>query len=167
MSRNLALIQNPSLRALYQSYLIQRQVVRDFCDALPEDQFEYRMVDTHARRSDTPRESLLHLLHVRRLYLRALQSGTLEFQAAPVPSPPSTKQQLLAELETIEQALFELLSSETFECQTTIKTPWGVLPASELLVMLREHDIVHIGWNLALMDHLNMPRYLSLVESWG
>ena len=27
--------------------------------------------------------------------------------------------------------------------------------------------ILHIGWNLALMDHLNMARYDMLKQYWG
>jgi hypothetical protein len=29
------------------------------------------------------------------------------------------------------------------------------------------NDILHVGWNLALMDHFNMPRFESLVQYWG
>jgi hypothetical protein len=32
---------------------------------------------------------------------------------------------------------------------------------------IRHHDILHIGWNLAVMDHLNVPRFESLIHYWG
>jgi hypothetical protein len=33
------------------------------------------------------------------------------------------------------------------------------LPALRLLHGLNDHEILHTGWNLALMDHLQMERY--------
>ena len=40
-------------------------------------------------------------------------------------------------------------------------------PAGDAIFLLRDHDILHVGWNLALMDHLNMERFPSLREHWG
>jgi len=37
----------------------------------------------------------------------------------------------------------------------------------DVLFFLRDHDILHVGWNLALMDALNMPRYPALIQYWG
>ena len=37
----------------------------------------------------------------------------------------------------------------------------------DLLFFLRDHDILHISWNLALMDLLNVPRFPSLSKYWG
>jgi len=39
--------------------------------------------------------------------------------------------------------------------------------AVDVLFFLRDHDILHIGWNLAVMDHLNVPRYPTLIQYWG
>jgi hypothetical protein len=169
MSRDTSAIQDKQTREHYQTYCVQRMIVRDFYELLPEHQFDYRMVDTPERKSDTPRESLAHLLEVQLMYLQALRSGVLEFKAMAVEHYRTmTRYQLLAEMETIEQDLFDLVAGEIFEADAPIKTPWGnKIPAVELLVLLKDHDILHIGWNLALMDHLDMQRYPSLIESWG
>ena len=37
----------------------------------------------------------------------------------------------------------------------------------DLLFFLRDHEILHIGWNLAVMDYLDLPRYPSLIQYWG
>ena len=36
-----------------------------------------------------------------------------------------------------------------------------------MLFFPRDHDILHIGWNLALADHLDLPRLPSLSAYWG
>jgi hypothetical protein len=49
-----------------------------------------------------------------------------------------------------------------------VEVPWGgKMNVVDVLFFLRDHDILHIGWNLALMDALNMPRYPALVQYWG
>ena len=63
------------------SFLSDRRVNREFYERVPEDRFDYRMVDTPSRKSDTPRESLAHQIRVQREYLRAMQTGKLEFGA--------------------------------------------------------------------------------------
>ena len=39
--------------------------------------------------------------------------------------------------------------------------------AGDAIFLLRDHDILHVGWNLSLMDHLDMERFPSLREYWG
>jgi hypothetical protein len=71
-------------------------------------------------------------------------------------------------MERIDQEMFEFLAAEDFEKDAPIVTPWGAeWNCLDILSGLRDHDILHIGWNLALMDLLEMPRYPSLVEYWG
>jgi hypothetical protein len=79
-----------------------------------------------------------------------------------------TKGQLLAEWERIDEEMFTYLTAETFDSQSTVDVPWGgKMNAVDVLFFLRDHDILHIGWNLALMDHLNVPRFESLIQYWG
>ncbi len=78
-------IADPQVRLFYTLFLSQRTILRDFYVALPEEQYDYRMVDTRV----------------------------------------------------------------------------------ETLYLIRDHDILHVGWNLALMDHLGMERFSSLREYWG
>lgn len=54
------------------------------------------------------------------------------------------------------------------QVRSQVEVPWGGrMNAVDLLFFLRDHDILHIGWNLAVMDHLNMPRFESLIQYWG
>jgi len=96
-------IQDPRVRAFYSLYWSQHQIILDFFTRLTEEQFDYRMVDTPEKKSDTPRESLAHILYVQLVYLNGVKTGKLEFKSR----------------------------------------------------------------NLALMDHLNAPRFESLIQYWG
>jgi hypothetical protein len=79
-----------------------------------------------------------------------------------------TKAQLLAEMERIDAEMFAYLTAEPFDSNRTVAVPWGgEMNAVDVLFFLRDHDILHIGWNLALMDHLNVPRFESLIQYWG
>ena len=96
-------IQDPRVRAFYSLYWSQHQIIYDFFTRLAEEQFDYRMADTPEKKSDTPCESLAHILYVQLVYLNGVKTGKLEFKS----------------------------------------------------------------WNLALMDHLNVPRFESLIQYWG
>jgi len=76
-----------------------------------------------------------------------------------------SKEQLLAEMDRIEQEMFDYVTDEGFEA--IVQVPWGQMEGVDVLFFLRDHDILHIGWNLAVMDHLNVERYPSLIENWG
>jgi hypothetical protein len=46
--------------------------------------------------------------------------------------------------------------------------PWGgSIQALDTLYLIRDHEILHVGWNLAIMDHLEMERFQSLKDAWG
>lgn len=162
-------INNPQVRAFYSLYWSQHQIVCEFFIRLAEEQYDYRMVDTSERKSDTPREGLAHILYVQLVYLNGAKTGVLEFKSMGVEHyKEMTKTQLLAEMERIDGEMFTYLTSETFDSQKTVEVPWGgKMNAVDVLFFLRDHDILHIGWNLALMDHLNVPRYDSLIQYWG
>jgi hypothetical protein len=63
-------IEDPRVRAFYSLYWSQHQIALDFFTRLAEEQFDYRMVDTPEKKSDTPRESLAHTLYVQCATLR-------------------------------------------------------------------------------------------------
>jgi hypothetical protein len=104
MQINLSSIQNLQVRTFYALYWPQHQIIIDFFNRLPEEQFDFRMVDAPARKAETPRESLAHIIYVNLM---------------------------------------------------------------DVLFFLRDHDILHVGWNLAYMDHLNLPQFDSLIQYWG
>jgi hypothetical protein len=162
-------IRDARVRTFYSLYWPQHQIIIDFFSRLREAQFDYRMVDTPERRSDSPRESLAHILYVQLVYFEGVRTGRLEFRSLGVEHyPQMTKAQLMAELERIDGEMFTYLTAETFDSESLVEVFWGgKMNAVDVLFFLRDHDILHIGWNLAYMDHLNVPRFESLIQYWG
>ena len=169
MKPEISSIQNPQVRVFYSLWWPQHQIIHDFVCHLPEPHFDYRMVDSPSRKADTPRQSLAHLLYVQLVYLNAVKTGKLEFKSMGVEHYRTmTKEQLVAEWERIDDEMFAYLTSEAFDSRSLVEVPWaGRMNAIDLLFFLRDHDILHIGWNLAVMDHLDVPRFESLIQYWG
>ena len=80
MRLDVSSIQDPRVRTFYSLYWSQHQIMVDFFTRLAEEQFDYRMVDTPERKSDTPRERLAHILYVQLVYLNGVKTGKLEFR---------------------------------------------------------------------------------------
>jgi len=166
---DIASIQNPKVRTFYALTWTQHQILWDFYGCLEEEQYDFRMVDRPERKADTPRESLAHILYVQLVYWYAMQTGRLEFKSIGTEHyAQMEKTQLLAEWERIDDEMYTFLTSEAFDSQSQVQVPWGgSMNAIDLLFFLRDHEILHIGWNLAIMDHLGMDRYPSLIQYWG
>ncbi len=162
-------IADPQVQSFYELYLPQYTILRDFYIVLSAEQYEYRIVDTPERRSDTPRESLAHLLEYRLVVLNGVKTGIFEFKSMGVEHYwQATKEQLLTAWEEFERDLFDYVTASGFESDAPVSTPWNVsLSKVNMLYLLRDHDILHVGWNLALMDHLGIARFPSLVAYWG
>ena len=169
MRPDVSSIRDPRVRTFYSLYWPQHQAIVDFFACLSEAQFDYRMVDTPERRSDSPRESLAHILYVQLVYFEGVRTGKLEFRSLGVEHyRQMTKAQLMAELERIDGEMFAYLTAEGFDSESPVEVFWGgKMNAIDVLFFLRDHDILHIGWNLAYMDHLNVPRFESLIQYWG
>jgi uncharacterized damage-inducible protein DinB len=161
--------QEPASSCFLFAVVAQHQIIRDFFTRLTEEQFDYRMVDTPDRKADTPRESLAHILYVQLVYFNSVKTGKLEFKSMGVEHyREMTKEQLLAEMERIDREMLAYLTAETFDSNRRVAVFWGgEMNAMDVLYFLKEHDILHIGWNLALMDHLNISRFESLIQYWG
>jgi len=150
-------------------FMLNREVNREFYRRVPADKLDYRMVDTKKRRSDSPRESLLHQLFVVRNYVYSVKTGVLQWGAerqALLMVPALSrwgKQRLLEEMRKTEQELVDLLALPDIDTRT-VKVGWQEEPLSAIRVLdsLNDHEILHTGWNLALMDHLQMERYPAL-----
>jgi hypothetical protein len=167
-------ILSPDARNFWWRFLLNREVNREFYRRVPADKLDYRMVDTKTRRSDSPRESLLHQLYVVRNYVHSVKTGVmqwgLEREALLLAPALQTwdKKRLLAEMQRTEEELAGLLSLPDIDVRV-VKVPWrdDPLPALRLLDGLNDHEILHTGWNLALMDHLQIERYPALSRFWG
>ena len=108
----------------------------------------------------------MHILRTHGQYLAGVTSSRLSFAKRAAPSD-LTKAVLLAEMDRIEEETWGCLSDAGFDPDATVEAPWGEMRAGDAIFLIRDHDILHVGWNLALMDHLNMERFPSLIEHWG
>jgi len=167
-------IVSPEARDFWWRFMLNREVNREFYRRVPAEKLDYRMVDTKTRRSDSPRESLLHQLYVVRNYVHSVKTGVMQWgpeREALLLAPALAtwdKRRLLAEMERTERELAGLLSLPDIETRA-VKVAWQEepLPALRLLAGLNDHEILHTGWNLALMDHLQIERYPALSRLWG
>jgi uncharacterized damage-inducible protein DinB len=164
-------ITNPEAKRFTSSFLADREINREFYIRVPEEKFDFRMVDTPQRRSDSPRESLAHQIDTTRDYINGVKTGTLKFggKYSDLENPQSlSKEDLLKKLEECEQELIDVLSEPDIESKK-VKVPWSSepIPATASLWGLDSHEILHTGWNLALMDFLNIERFPALKKMWG
>ena len=155
-------------------FMLNREVNREFYRRVPAEKLDYRMADTKTHRSDSPRESLLHQLFVVRNYVHSVKTGVMQWgeerqQLLMVPALERwDKERLLDEMHKTEQELVDLLALRDIG-ERSVKVGWQDEPLSaiRLLYSLNDHEILHTGWNLALMDHLGIERYPALRELWG
>ena len=129
------------------------------------------MVDTPERKSDSPRESLTHQIDTTRDYISGIKTGILKFKNSYedlVDPTKLTKSQLLQLLETTEEELIRILTDPEIG-NKKVQVPWSrdPIPAIASLWGLDSHEILHTGWNLAVMDHLNIERFSALKKMWG
>jgi len=161
-------ISDAACRRFLAQHLQQRRILADFYRLLPEEDYDCRLVDRPGRRADSPRESLAHILEAQAVYMRGARTGQLTFDPVDGLHPGGTsKQALLAEMERLAWELVERLRDPGFDPLAPVEAPWGHESALSALYLIRDHDILHVGWNLAIMDHLGMERYPSLREYWG
>jgi len=57
-------ITNIEARRFINAFSTNRTITREYYELVSEEQFDFRMVDTSERKSDTPRESLRHQIGV-------------------------------------------------------------------------------------------------------
>lgn len=164
-------VKNPDARRFLNQFLVNRAINREYYTLVPEDKFDFRMVDTPTRKSDTPRESLIHQIATQRNYIQGLQSGMIDFEKLYndlMDTPPISKAKLLELLQKEDENLVAVLSDPNIRT-IMVKVPWSIKPIKALFVIwgLDAHETLHIGWNLALMDHLGIERFQNLKDVWG
>ena len=162
---------DPQARDFIEQFLKDRRIIEDFYQLLPEEKYDFRMVDTPQRRSDSPRESLIHLIDTTLDYIEGVKTGVLRFGIKHQELEGAekwSKDELLKMLDKVTEDLIDLLSDPQIG-QKKVKVPWSKKPVSAISALwgLDSHEILHQGWNLAIMDHLNMERFPSLRQMWG
>jgi uncharacterized damage-inducible protein DinB len=171
---NTSTIASAEARNFLWRFRLNREVNREFYRRVPAEKLDYRMVDSKTHRSDSPRESLLHQLFVVRNYVHSVKTGVMQWgpERERLLLAPALatwdKKRLLTEMDRTEQELVELLALPDIDSRC-VKVAWQdePLPALRLLQGLNDHEILHTGWNLALMDHLQIERYPALTQLWG
>ena len=164
-------ITNPQAKMFIETFLANRNINREFYKRVPEDNFDFRMVDTPKRKSDSPRESLIHQIDATRDYINGVRTGVLLFDNKydDLDSPEKlSKTELLKKLEETEQELVEVVADPEIGGKK-VKVPWSNKPVSAIdsLWGLDSHEVLHTGWNLAIMDHLGIKRFSALKRTWG
>lgn len=164
-------IANPAAKMFIDTFLANRNINKEFYNLVPEDKLDFRMVDTPQRKSDSPRESLIHQIDTTRDYLNGVTSGVLQFdnQYEDLHLPKKlTKSDLLKKLGETEKELIEVLSDPKIS-NKKVQVPWSKepIPAIDSLWGLDSHEVLHTGWNLAVMDYLNIERFPALKRMWG
>lgn len=164
-------ITNPAAKMFIDTFLANRNINKEFYNLIPEDKLDFRMVDTPQRKSDSPRESLIHQIDTTRDYLNGVTSGVLQFdnQYGDLHLPKKlTRSDLLKKLGETEKELIEVLGDPKIS-NKKVQVPWSKepIPAIDSLWGLDSHEVLHTGWNLALMDHLNIERFPALKRIWG
>jgi len=159
-------ITDPEAKRFINIFLTYRGINREFYQLVPEDKFDYRMTE----KSDSPRESLIHQIEIERGYFLGATDGQGHQWGRTKDSTlkEKSKDELLKLLSEKDQRLIDFLAiSENLIKTVTVKyspTPINVL---RFLWAMNDHEILHNGWNLALMDHLNIPRFPALKQIWG
>lgn len=173
ISKFISKITDPQAKTFIVQFLRDREINTEYYKRVPEEKYDFRMVDTPERKSDSPRESLIHQIYVTRNYIYSVEVGKQEWSDAryDLLMKPEikkfTKGNLLDELEKSELELIELLR-KTYISKKSVKVPWAKkpIPAINSLWGLDSHEILHQGWNLSIMDHLNIDRFQALKDMW-
>lgn len=168
-------VTNPEAKRFLIVFLKDRKINREVYKHIPENMFDFRMVNAKMRKSDTPRESLIHQIYVTRNHIHSLKNGNLQWGSDDIYGTlmkedfkNKTKDELLALLAQTEKELIKELSNPHIN-KKKIKVDWSsqAIPALVSIWSLDRHEVLHTGWNLALMDNLNIERFRELKEMWG
>jgi uncharacterized damage-inducible protein DinB len=158
-------IKDEKAKIFINNFLMHRNVNREFFKRLTGKQFDYRMT----KKSDSPRESLAHQIGVQRCYMNAVEKGELRFgNYKDNKLRKMSKKELMVELDKTDKELMEILSDKD-KLGLKIKVPWDrkTIDPVSMFWALSEHEILHTGWNIAIMDHLGMERFEALKKVWG
>jgi uncharacterized damage-inducible protein DinB len=162
-------VTNPRAIEFLEEFFGNREINREYYQKVPEDKFDFRMIDKPDQKSDSPRESLAHQINVQRSYLIAEKTGKLRFKVFHDKElKKKSKNELLTELGRVDQKLINILADDK-KLIKKIGVPWSKAPVSlvEMFWGLVSHEVLHTGWNLAIMDHLGIKRFPKLQERWG
>lgn len=76
---DLSTVANKEAKAFLNTFLMHRGINKKYFSSVPEDKYDYRMVNTPEKKSDSPRESLAHHINVESTYILGIETGILKF----------------------------------------------------------------------------------------
>lgn len=159
-------ITNSEAQRFIKVFLTYRGINRRFFELVPEEKFDFRLTP----KSDSVRESLVHLINIENCYLASAEEGDgTEWGKMSNPLlKQKSKNELLVVLGETDVKLMEFLGNK-MNLTKKVKVKWSAEPISVLAFLwaMNDHEILHNGWNLALMDMLDIPRYEELKRIWG
>ena len=157
---------DPEAKRFISIFLTYRKINREFYQLVPEDKFNYRMTE----KSDSPRESLAHQIEIERAYLLGATDGQGHQWGRTKDSTlkEKSKRELLDLLDKENQKLVDFLAIPK-NCQKLVTVKWSTTPITVIKFLwgMTDHEILHNGWNLALMDHLGIDWFPALKKIWG
>lgn len=72
-------IKDQQAKMFINQFLRDREINKEFYKCVPDHKFDFRMVDSQLRKSDSPRESLVHQIDTTRDYINGVKTGILHF----------------------------------------------------------------------------------------
>lgn len=155
------------------TFLLHRDINREYFLLVPEDKFDVHLVDTEKVQSDSPRKNLVHQIDTTRDYINGILKGVLIFRRneeyMDLLKPETlSKDQLIEKLDESTLQLIETLTNSHID-NVKVKVKWSKdpIPALQMIWGLNSHEILHTGWNLAYMDFFGIPRFPKLKAMWG
>lgn len=127
---NLSKITDPQAKAFIEQFLRDREINKEFFKRVPEEKFDFRIVETPKRKSDSVRESLAHQIDTTRDYINGVKTGILKFGIQYedlIDIKKLSKKELLKKLEETEEELIEILSDPKIS-EKKVKVPWSKKP---------------------------------------
>lgn len=164
------------VRPNFIDFLLQRAAVRSLYEAIPEDQFDYRI-----GKGDSVRQELIHQIGHSRLRAEGLQTGRVDNWRYAEVHPQEqellttmSKDELIREFDNTATDLYELFTRP--ETQTVnVQFPFGkTVNGSRLLQEVVYHEILHEGMGIKLgdgikidKDQIGIPRPAPVKRVWG
>lgn len=158
-------------KIFWDEFYPEREINKEFYLLVPEDKFDFRIVDRQTRKSDSVKESLIHQIGVTRNYNEGLKTGILIFAISEYVDYAQLlllrKDNLIDLLDESTNSIRNILEEDIDNKSVTV--PWAneEVPAIDVLHGLYAHEVLHTGWNLAIMDCLDIPRFDKLKQRWG
>ncbi len=171
MNFDLTKITDSEAKRFFTVFTLYRKINREFFEKVPENKFDFRMVDNEKVKSDSIRESLAHMINLHRSYIYRCKNGQGDWKRSSIYDQTLktlSKTELLIEHDRALQELYEFLCNEN-NYNLLVEVPWNQEPitAVKYLWGMNDHEIFHNGWNVAVMDHLKIERFDSLKQMWG